>query len=153
MLSHSGLKTAKFVPSSPNWPKMGPGSSQVAPSGPDNPNWLNRSYNCFYLDRFKICWSFKSNNFEFWLESSNMNPILFCKYLSPKKAHKNCFVFKMDLDFHEKKNNLKIWYLVAEILSKLGGAYFFIHPVLLRDLLHFWGNLLGYIHIRCCPHF
>ena len=34
ILSHSGLKTAKFAPSSANWPKTGPGSTQVAPSGP-----------------------------------------------------------------------------------------------------------------------
>ena len=38
VLSHAGLKTAKFVPSSANWPKTGPDSSQVAPTGPSNPN-------------------------------------------------------------------------------------------------------------------
>ena len=38
ILSHSGLKTTKFAQSSANWPKMGPDSSQVAPSGPSNPN-------------------------------------------------------------------------------------------------------------------
>jgi len=38
VLSHNGLKTTKFVPSSANWPKTGPDSSQVAPSGPSNPN-------------------------------------------------------------------------------------------------------------------
>ena len=38
VLSHSGLKTAKFVPSSANWPKTGPDSSKVAPSGPNNQN-------------------------------------------------------------------------------------------------------------------
>ena len=38
ILSHSGLKTAKFWPSSANWPKTGPDSFQVAPSGPSNSN-------------------------------------------------------------------------------------------------------------------
>ena len=56
VLSHSGLKTAKFAPSSKNWPKAGPDSSQVAPSGPSNPIWLNRCYNCFYLDHFQNIW-------------------------------------------------------------------------------------------------
>ena len=38
MLSHNGLKTSKFVQSSTNWPKMGPDSSIVAPSGLSNTN-------------------------------------------------------------------------------------------------------------------
>ena len=38
VLSHSGLKTTKFAPSSANWPKTGPDRSQVSPSGPSNPN-------------------------------------------------------------------------------------------------------------------
>ena len=36
MLSHCGFKTAKFAPSSANWPKMDPDSSQLSPSGPIN---------------------------------------------------------------------------------------------------------------------
>ena len=38
ILSHSGLKIANFVPSSANWHKMDPDSSQVVISGPSNPN-------------------------------------------------------------------------------------------------------------------
>ena len=37
--------------------------------------------------------------------------------------------FAYGSQFSGEKNNLKIRYLVAEILSKLGGAFFFIHPV------------------------
>ena len=51
--SHSGLKSAKFAPSFANWPKRGPDSSQVAPSGPGSPKWLTRCYNCVYLDCFQ----------------------------------------------------------------------------------------------------
>ena len=40
VLSHSGLKTAKFAPSSANWPKVDTNNSQVA--GHSNPNWLSR---------------------------------------------------------------------------------------------------------------
>ena len=65
MLSHSGLKTTKFVPSSANCSKMGPDSSQVASSGPSYPNWLNRCYHCFYLHRFQNSWSSKLNNLSF----------------------------------------------------------------------------------------
>ena len=38
MLSHNGLKTSKLAQSSAKWPKTGPDSSQVAPSGPRNTN-------------------------------------------------------------------------------------------------------------------
>ena len=70
VLSQSGLKTAKFVPSSATWPKMDPDSSQVAPGGP-NPKWLNRCYNCFYLDCFQNLWELKIKEFKFWSESAN----------------------------------------------------------------------------------
>ena len=33
-------------------------SSQVAPSTPSNPNWLNKYYNCFYLNHFQNVWEF-----------------------------------------------------------------------------------------------
>ena len=56
VLSHTGLKTTKFSPSSTNWPQMGPDSSQVAPTGPSDPNWLNRFYNCYSLDHFQNLW-------------------------------------------------------------------------------------------------
>ena len=38
ILSHSGLITSKFAPSSTNWPRTEPNSSQVEPSGPSNTN-------------------------------------------------------------------------------------------------------------------
>ena len=52
MLSHIGLKTSKFAQKSANWPKTGPVSPQVAPSGLSNTNWLHRCQNCFYLHSF-----------------------------------------------------------------------------------------------------
>ena len=44
LLANCDLKTAKFAPSSTNRPKTGTDSSQVAPTGPSNPNGLNRCY-------------------------------------------------------------------------------------------------------------
>ena len=38
LLANCDLKTAKFAPSSTNRPKTGTDSSQVAPTGPSNPN-------------------------------------------------------------------------------------------------------------------
>ena len=62
-LSQSGLETAKFEPIFTNWPKIGPGSSQVAPS---NSNWLNKSYHSFYLENFQnIYGSWKLFNWNF----------------------------------------------------------------------------------------
>ena len=55
ILSHSGLKTAEFMPSSTNWPKMGPDSSQVAPSRPSSPKWLNRCFNSFHHNFCRRC--------------------------------------------------------------------------------------------------
>ena len=94
-LSHSGLKTAKFSPSSKNWPKTGPDSSQVTPSGPSNPIWLNKYYDWFILIIFKNFGSSKSNNLSFDQNHLIKNPILFCKYLSPRILHRNCSVFKI----------------------------------------------------------
>ena len=57
VLSHTGLKTAKFGPSSANLPKTGSDSSQVASTGPSNPNWLNRYYKYYSLDHFQNMWA------------------------------------------------------------------------------------------------
>ena len=57
ILSHSGLKTTKFTPSSPNCPKTGPDSSQVTPGGPSDP--LIDVITVFIIIVFKICGSSK----------------------------------------------------------------------------------------------
>ena len=79
ILCHSGLKTAKFAQSSTNWAKTSPDSSQVAPSGHSNPNWLNRCQNCFYLECFLFFWSTKLNNLSFDHNYLIMKAILFHK--------------------------------------------------------------------------
>ena len=75
----------------------------------------------FILIVFKICGSSKSNHLSFDQNHLIKNPILFCKYLSPQKSHRNGLLFKICVRisiFRGKKNYLKIRYLVAEILSK-----------------------------------
>ena len=61
----------KLAPSFAKWPKMGPDSSQVASSGPSNPNWLNRYYNCLYIDHFQNLWVLLIKWFKFGSESFN----------------------------------------------------------------------------------
>ena len=77
-----------------------------------------------FLIVFKICGSFRSNNLTFYQNYLIKNPILFCKYLSPKSCTKKVLYseFAYGSHFSEEKNDLKIRYLVAEILSKLGGG-------------------------------
>ena len=45
--------------------------------------------------------------------------------------------FAYGSQFSGEKNDLKIRYLVAEILSKQSGSFFFIHPVLAQSIMVF----------------
>ena len=49
----------------------------------------------FILIVYKICGSSKLNNLSFVQNNLINNLILFCKYLSPRKLHRNGFVFKI----------------------------------------------------------
>ena len=74
----------------------------------------------FILIVFKICWSSQSNNCVL-IRNQNIlikNPILFCKYLSPRKLHRNGFIFK-----------IFVW------ISVFGRKYRFENPILgCRDI-------------------
>ena len=85
---------------------MGPDSPKVIPNGPSKLNWLNKCYNCSYLDHFKKSGSSKLNNLSFDQNHLIKNPILFGKYLTPKKITQKRFSNQnlcIDLSFQEKK--------------------------------------------------
>ena len=99
-LSHSGLKTAKFAPSSTNWLKTSPDSSQVAPSGPSNPIWL------FYLDHFQNLWELFFKFLKFWSESIKQESHFVLQISRPPTIAQKWFCIKnlrMELSFQEKK--------------------------------------------------
>ena len=130
MLSHSGLKTSEFAQSSPNWPQTGPDSSQVVPS---YTNLLNRCQNSFFiLVVFKIYRTSKSNNLSFDHNNLIKNSILFCKFLSPLKSHRNGFVFKIYLwiSVFRRKKQFENPILGCWDICKINTAPFFVkHPV------------------------
>ena len=111
-------------------PPTGHSWDLIALKWPSKPYWLN--WSVLILIVFKICGSSKSNNLCFELNPLIKNLILFCKYLRPQQSHRNCFEFKICvwISISWEKNYLIIWFSVAEILSKLGGTFFFIHPVI-----------------------
>ena len=109
MWSYSGLKSAKFAPSSINWPKRGPESSQVAPSGPSSQKWLNRCYNCSYLDRFQKMWELLIKKFQFLSELCNQESHFVLQISQHSKSAQKWLCtqnLRMDISFQERK---KIW--------------------------------------------
>ena len=132
MLSHSGLKTRKFVQSSANWPK----TALIAPK------WLlvglvtqTNSIDVktvFILAVFKTYRTSKSNNLSFDHNNLIKNPILFCKFLSSLKSHRNGFVFKICvwISVFRRKQTCKTPILGCRDICKISTATFFLkHPV------------------------
>ena len=81
----------------------------------------------FILIIFKICGSSKSNNLSFDQNHLTKNPILFCKFLSPQKSHRNGFVFKIFvwIPVFRRKNWFEYPILgCRDIVQKLSQIFF-----------------------------
>ena len=86
----------------------------------------------FILIVFKICGSSKSNYLSFDQNHLIKNPILFCKYHSPQKSHRNGFVFKIFVwisIFWRKKLFKNCILGCLDIKQTRLLIFFLIHPV------------------------
>ena len=86
----------------------------------------------FILVIFKIYRTFKSNNLSFDHNNLIKNPILFCKFVSSLKSHRNGFVFKICvwISVSRRKKPFKNPILGCRDICKINNApFFFKHPV------------------------
>ena len=110
--------------------KTGPRRALIAPKSflvglVTQSDWID-VLTVFILIIFEFFGNSKLNYLSFDQNHLIKNPILFCKYLTPQKLHRNGFVFKILvwIWIFKRKNNFNVWYLVADILSKVGGSIF-----------------------------
>ena len=119
-------------------PPTGPRRALIAPKWRlvglvTQTNWIDVK-TVYILVVFKIYRTSKSNNWSFNHNNLIKNPILFCKYLSPLKSHRNGFVFKIYIwiSVFRRKKQFENPMLGCWDICKINTApFFFKHPVFL----------------------
>ena len=112
-------------------PPTGPRQALIAPKWRlvglvTQTNWIDVK-TVFILVVFKKCMTSKSNNSSFDQYNLIKNPILFCKYLSPLKSHRNGFVFKIYIwtSVFRRKKQFENPILGCRNISQINIAPFF----------------------------